>query len=130
MDKPDEVIIKEEKPIETDPKEIPTEIWECVIKDFNITITLTVDSTKVRVSKFPKEYGENDHHLFRDGDQYVLLKDTLYLIDSEGNICGWFDPFAITRISEDKIELEYLGILIDIVPCIMRTYLFNRKIEE
>ena len=115
---------------ETSPKHNTQGIWVCVTEHFDIT--LTIDNTTVGVSKSPKEMGDNDgYHQFRDGDQYLLQNDTLYLVDHfEDNVC--FRPdctFAIIKFSKDEMELEYMGMLPGYPPY-MSNYLFNRKKEE
>ena len=116
---------------EIPPKHNIQGIWVCVIEHFDITITLTIDNTTVGVSKSPKEMGVNDgYHQFRDGDQYFLQNNTLYLTELEGNVC--FKPdctFAITILSENEMELKYMGGLFA-YPLYIDNYLFNRKIVE
>jgi len=103
--------------------------WECVLEYFGVAFTLSIDPVAdlVSVSKSPKEVGVNEgYHQLRDGHLYFLQNDTLYLKKSDGNIC--FRPdyaFKITRLSEDEMELEYLGIL-PADPLYVWSYLFNR----
>lgn len=105
-------------------------VWENV-HDANNIITLSIHKNTVSVSKSPKEDGDYDQfHQFRNGDQYLLQNDTLYLKNLDGTICfSHHCTFAITRLVEDEMELEYLGILPD-YPLYIRNYLFNRKIVE
>lgn len=102
--------------------------WECILEQYGIIITLTVDSTTnlVSVGKSPEEMGENDgYHQFRNEDQYFLQNDTLYYLEDNEMPDKENEFFAITRISENKIKLKYLGFLPDF-HLYMRNYLFNR----
>jgi len=106
--------------------------WECVLERFDVAITLSIDPVAdlVSVSKSPKEVGVNDeYHQFRDGNLYFLRNNTLFLKKSDGGICFLPDfSFKITRLSEDEMKLEYLGI-IPYDPLYINSYLFNRIIE-
>jgi len=111
-------------------KNYSVSVWECVLEHFNTTITLTIDdyTNLVSVSKYPKEVGYNDQfHQFRDRSQYILQNDTLYLKNLDGTVC--FRPdcsFAITKLSENEMKLEYYAMLPDHILYV-RNYLFNRK---
>ena len=108
-----------------------TDIWICMLDNFNITITLTIEGSAVTVNKSPTTIGYNDQfHQFRNEDKYFLQNDTLYLINLDGSIC--FRPdcaFAITMLSVNEMELEYLGGLWA-YPLYISNYLFNRKIVK
>jgi hypothetical protein len=59
-----------------------------------------------------------------------LQNDTLYFKDLDGNVC--FNPncaFAITRLSKNQMELEYLGLLPDYILYV-RTYLLFKLVVE
>ncbi|MCL2074699.1 MAG: hypothetical protein FWH18_12315 [Marinilabiliaceae bacterium] len=108
------------------------EIWECVLVDLDIIITLSLDAnTKlVSISKSPEEIGDNDqYHQFRNGDQYILQNDTLHFKDLDGTICFTTScSFAITTLSENEMELKYLGFILH-QPLHKNIYLFNRKFD-
>ena len=102
------------------------EKWECVLGGhLDVTITLTIDSATnlVSVSKSPKKMRDNDqYHQFREEYHYFIQNDTLY--------CNEYPPhdyaFAITRLSNDKMELKFLGLL-PAYHLYIGTYLFNKK---
>jgi hypothetical protein len=108
------------------------EKWECVLKQYDITITLTIDPITHRVTeeKSPKEIGTNDsYHQFTNGYQYFLQNDTLYYLDEPtGNVLFDLPAFSITKQTENTMELEYLRTL-PANPLYIRNYLFNRKID-
>ncbi|NLJ82600.1 MAG: hypothetical protein GX330_05685 [Bacteroidales bacterium] len=108
------------------------DIWEWKnVHDTNSTVTLIVYEGNVSVTKSPKEDGYYDHfHQFRDGDQYLLQNDTLYLKNLDGTVVyPPVDFFKITRFSEDEMKLEYLGAKWA-MPLYIYDYVFNRKIIE
>ena len=106
--------------------------WKCVLKHLDVAITLTIDPATdlVSVGKSPTEMSANDaYHQFRDGDLYFLQNDTLYLKKSDCNDCVHPSyAFEITRLSDDKMELDFLGPLIAYAFG-TSNYLFNRIME-
>jgi len=107
-------------------KKESVETWECVLGGhLDVTITLAVDPTTnlVSVSKSPKEIRDNDQfHQFREEYYYFIQNDTLYCNEYLRHDYA----FAITRLSNDEMELNFLGTLPAFHLHISK-YLFNRK---
>jgi len=109
--------------------------WEWKnVYDTNSIVTLTIYpiTNLVTVSKSPVEMGYYDgFHQFGNGNQYLLQNDTLHRMNPPyGSVfCDHFYDFEITKISENEMELEYLGLVFtDLFH--LKHYLFNKIIIE
>ncbi|MDR2927965.1 MAG: hypothetical protein LBV41_07185 [Cytophagaceae bacterium] len=127
----------------------PKSVWECVLEQFDVTITLTMESidsnTKlVSVEKSPVSDEVNDSYIqFSHKEQYHLTVDTetlqeadtyyvvpvgLFLGPLDGNINNRYQSFYVTELSENTMKLRYMGHLPDF-SLYVRYYTFN-KIEK
>ena len=113
-------------------------VWECTPEP-NVMITLTFDSlqSKAFVNTDPQDLGypvsspTNNRYLFEDGLQYVVNRDSMYLIVKEEEDSILMPFFLKTMLSPNCMKLQSLpGFSTHEVPSVVRVYLFNRKIKQ
>ncbi len=90
-----------------------------------IMLTFNSEKNRAYVTTSPENFDTNGFYLLRNGQEFIVSNDTIYYLFPDGTYPNNI-AFAITRLSSNKIELSYLGILPD-TPFHVRNYLFNRK---